>query len=82
MTLPDLTPAERIVFTAIYAAPDCYVAELERLTELESSRVARAVLKLERKGLIVTALRHVPRRERVPAHTRRHCRPADWTVRG
>lgn len=80
MTIPQLSYSERLTFAVIYAAPDCTLSELAALTSLSSKSVARAVVKLERRGLVVTGVRHVPARPGRPPHTRRHVRPAAWTV--
>ena len=76
-SLPD---KQRLVFSAIYGQPGQYVRELAREVGLERTSVDRIVLILERKGLIVSHIEHVPARQGCFAHRCRILQPAPWTL--
>lgn len=77
MTLPNLTPHERAVFSAVYALPGLNLRETARAAGVHEKRVQRLALRLERLGLL--ASERLPRRfGRLNGHVRL-LRPADWT---
>jgi len=78
--IPDLTIAERLVFSLAYSDPGLCVRDLARRASVPQASADLAVLHLERSGLLRTEKRAYPATQGSPPIMRRHCYPAPWTV--
>lgn len=76
MILPVLSLRQRAVFSAIVSEPGIHVSAAARRAGVRQDVADRAVIRLEKLGLVRSTTRPVPAGHHLPPCNRRLCYPA------